>query len=116
MRHHLPGLMLLGVVITVGPLVAGPRDLAAAAADSNESAERGAETIRATPDDDAQTPPRFSGKVLAIDPRAGRVLVVTDAGMVIVRTTADELAKLSVGDEIDVTTPESAPDPRPAPR
>jgi hypothetical protein len=102
MRQPLAGLVLLGIAMTAAPVAAEPGG-SAAPGDSG--------TIRATPDEDAQTPDRFEAKVLAINLRDGRILVVTDAGMVTLQARAEEIARLTVGDEIEVLTPRSFPTP-----
>jgi hypothetical protein len=58
-------------------------------------------------------PTRIVGKVLAIDPQHGSLLLGTDAGMIALRADPQDIAELQVGQtlEVEIVDDESPNDP-----
>jgi len=62
-----------------------------------------ADSVTAAPHDErALLPPVLEGRVLAVDHDRGEFLLATDAGMVTLTTTPEEVADLEVGDVVVV--------------
>jgi hypothetical protein len=53
-------------------------------------------------DDDSAASDRVEGKVLAVDPQHGRFLLGTDAGMIAMRTTSEDIAEMQIGQTLEV--------------
>jgi hypothetical protein len=60
-------------------------------------------TMAATPlNDDAATPDRLEGRVLAIDPQHRTFVLGTDAGAIALQASAGDLAELQIGQTLEV--------------
>ena len=94
-RKALIALALLGAVATPAAAVAPTGTRWMTTHDSDR--------IAAMPvNDDAATPDRVEGKVLAIDPQHGSFLLGTDAGMIALWADPHDLADLQVGQTLEV--------------
>lgn len=92
MKNILLTIALLGGV-AVGPVLAEHAKPIADEADS----------VTAAPHDErALLPPVLEGRVLAVDHDRGEFILATDAGMVTLTATLEEVADLEVGDVVVV--------------
>src|SRR4030095_6376903 len=94
-RKALIALALLGAVAT--PAAAG-----APPGPTWIIVQEGARIAAMRVNDDAATPDRVEGKVLAIDPQHGSFLLGTDAGMIALWADPHDLADLQVGQTLEV--------------
>jgi hypothetical protein len=103
---------LFAMLALAGPAVAACREDvgmpagAAAQRDGGALAARpgaGDQRSAMVPEDaSASVPDRLVGRVLALDPEHGRLLLGTDGGMIALRGSPEQLADLEVGDTIEV--------------
>ncbi|HXG15703.1 MAG TPA: hypothetical protein VNK50_05605 [Calidithermus sp.] len=102
-------MVLLAAAALAGPAAAGP------GAPGTDRPGRDAVS------DTAPIPGRVEGTVLALDVETGRLLLATDAGVLALQADPEDIARLRVGDVIEVVLvdddgqdPEPEPGPRPA--